>query len=373
MRLYADAGGSKEDVLEGEARRVAELLKSDFERGGVHLDEQGRKRVMALQEEIGHLSFEFVNGSSPLSTIQLRAEVARTLSAKIQQDMTWIEGGKGGGVAKLTLTRAMYHSILNGVPIEEVRKAAYTAEHGLTGRVRTLERLLLARHALALELKFPSFAHLSMCGKMAQTPEAARAMLHTLGEGLLKKAEAETGEMAALKQELEGGLPSDSHAHSHCGSGRFEAWDKLLYSDQVRSRARLSAEGDKANGASGIDIREYLPLSKVMRGIGEVLDRVFGVTLTQVPMPPGQTWHSDVQKILVRSRVHRPTQVPGHGVAHNTSGPVDNTSGHTLDAASDSEACDAGIILGTLFLDVTARESPEYPARENAFKRAGFL
>lgn len=38
-----------EDELEEEELRVALLLKTDFERGGVHLDDAGRERVMSLQ------------------------------------------------------------------------------------------------------------------------------------------------------------------------------------------------------------------------------------------------------------------------------------------------------------------------------------
>jgi intermediate peptidase len=60
----SSASCSKEDGLDDEQMRVAQLLRTDFERGGVHLDSAGQEQVLALQEQIGHLCFEFVDAPS---------------------------------------------------------------------------------------------------------------------------------------------------------------------------------------------------------------------------------------------------------------------------------------------------------------------
>jgi Zn-dependent oligopeptidase len=85
LQRASDPSRTPEDELEEEALRVALLLKTDFERGGVHLDDAGRERVMSLQEEIGQVSFEFVDSSSVATPeiVQLPAALARTLPAGV--------------------------------------------------------------------------------------------------------------------------------------------------------------------------------------------------------------------------------------------------------------------------------------------------
>ncbi|CAI5514844.1 unnamed protein product, partial [Closterium sp. Naga37s-1] len=54
----AEGGGEREEVLR-EAHRVAQLLRLDFERGGVHLPDDRREEVQRLTGEITHTSIEF--------------------------------------------------------------------------------------------------------------------------------------------------------------------------------------------------------------------------------------------------------------------------------------------------------------------------
>ncbi|CAI5513019.1 unnamed protein product, partial [Closterium sp. Naga37s-1] len=57
-RAAAGAGGEREEVLR-EAHRVAQLLRLDFERAGVHLPDDRREEVQRLTGEITHTSIEF--------------------------------------------------------------------------------------------------------------------------------------------------------------------------------------------------------------------------------------------------------------------------------------------------------------------------
>jgi oligopeptidase A len=59
----------------------------------------------------------------------------------------------------------------------------------LQANLPILQSLIDARHRLAQVLGFPSFAHYSISSKMAQTPERAKELLHTLW--LKTKAQAE--------------------------------------------------------------------------------------------------------------------------------------------------------------------------------------
>ena len=127
IRRAADPARGKEDELEEEELRVAQLLKDDLERGGVHLDDAGRDRVMSLQEEIGQVAFEFVDSSSagPPAKVQLSAAVARTLPPELQERITWVAStGAQQDVAELDVTADVYHLVMSHVPTEQVREFA---------------------------------------------------------------------------------------------------------------------------------------------------------------------------------------------------------------------------------------------------------
>jgi Zn-dependent oligopeptidase len=127
IRRAADPARGTEDELEEEELRVAQLLKDDLERGGVHLDDAGRDRVMSLQEEIGQVAFEFVDSSSagPPAKVQLSAAVARTLPPELQERITWVAStGAQQDVAELNVTADVYHLVMSHVPTEQVRAFA---------------------------------------------------------------------------------------------------------------------------------------------------------------------------------------------------------------------------------------------------------
>jgi intermediate peptidase len=131
---------STQDFLDDEQLRVAHLLLLDFQRGGVHLDAAGRARVLALQDEIGRLSFEYVDGTSPspsappppLPSICIPVSLARQLPHDLQKQIVWVGREE---VAEVAVTREVYLSVLQHVPVEAVRKAVYMAEHAYSHKV----------------------------------------------------------------------------------------------------------------------------------------------------------------------------------------------------------------------------------------------
>ena len=295
IQRASSAACRQEDALNEEQMRVAQLLKTDFERGGVHLNASGQKRVMALQEQIGQLCFQFVDSHSTDASkgVNLSVATARTLPRQVQQRLQW-QAARGGeqeehGAATLPVTREVYHLVMHHVPCAQVREAVYMAEHGFKERVVLLERILLLRKQLALELGYPSFAHMSMPGKMAASPDAARRLLENLCAGLQLKALEETRLLADLKEGLEG----DARIVENV---KIESWDRQFYATQARQRAPVTSSAMPVP-----DIREYLPLSKVIDGIGRVLHDVFAVTLAPVSLSPLESWAPDVQKFHLSS------------------------------------------------------------------------
>jgi intermediate peptidase len=169
---------------------------------------------------------------------------------------------------------------------------------------------------------------------MARTPGMARSLLEKLSTGLHLKAREEAALLRSLKQQLEGATVEGATAEDLDEDGdrvvALQAWDKMFYTAEARRRVLGQPGG-------GGDMREYLPLSRVVRGIGELLEQVFGVVVTPQPLAAREGWAPNVEKLKLTSR-GAPAAGGGGGVA------------------------EGAVELGTLFLDLWARGGKPYGA-----------
>jgi len=133
--------------------------------------------------------------------------------------------------------------------------------------VETLE----LRHELAQLLGFDNYAELSLATKMADHPDSVMQFLQQLAVQSLPQAQAEWSQLTAFAQQ-ESGLSS------------LEAWDIGYYSEKLRhSRYQVSQE----------DIRPYLPMTRVLPGLFEVVRRLYGIDVREVPQ--FDSYHPDVK------------------------------------------------------------------------------
>lgn len=222
-----------------EQRRMAQLLRADFERGGVHLDEAGRDEVVGVQDDIvkncAHFHSNINSGRPP--TVAIPLSIARSLPSSIRP---FISAGTTADMAVLHVTSTVMGMVLRGVWDETVRKDVFIAYHSNSLNVATLESLLDARRRLASKLGFPSYAAYALDEKMAKTPARVRAFLKAVHGGVLAKAEAEAEVLQNIKRE--------------CGqTGVLSAWDMSIYRSMAKSKAMPP-------GSSALS--EYLPLSR---------------------------------------------------------------------------------------------------------------
>ncbi|MDR3737820.1 MAG: M3 family metallopeptidase [Terracidiphilus sp.] len=63
----------------------------------------------------------------------------------------------------------------------------------------------------------------------------------------------------------------------HTGSDDVRAWDTEYYIRKLR-------------GTESADLPAYLSIDNVLNGLRIVTSRVFGLTLTSVPVPPSEAW-----------------------------------------------------------------------------------
>jgi len=134
-----------------------------------------------------------------------------------------------------------------------------------------MEEILALRHELAQLLGFRNYAERSLATKMAPSTDAVLGFLNDLAERSLTMARRELAELHEF-------------ARAHHDLAQLEAWDIAYYSEKLRRHLHdLSQE----------DLRPYFPEQRVLEGLFQVLERLYGIHVEE--QPGVETWHRDVR------------------------------------------------------------------------------
>src|SRR5215469_4752414 len=186
--------------------------------------------------------------------------------AEEQQTSGWI----------LRLDQPTYVAVVTDAESAALRRAFYEAwttrasDRGPTaGRwdnSQVMEEILRRRHEVARLLDFPNYAQYALATRMAHSVPEVLRFLHELAAAARGAAQAEFAEL----EEFAG--------------RRLEAWDVAFYAERLqRERFRVSQE----------ELRPYFPLPRVLSGVFEVAERLFGVRIHERVSAP--VWHADVR------------------------------------------------------------------------------
>jgi oligopeptidase A len=133
-----------------------------------------------------------------------------------------------------------------------------------------MREILELRREKAALLGFESYAHYSLERKMARAPEEVLAFLRDLAARTRQVAEGELAELCAF-------------AAADLDAEPLQAWDLHYYAEKLRrQRYRISQE----------DLRPYFPVGRVIRGMFDVAERLFGIRVRQ--STEAALWHRDV-------------------------------------------------------------------------------
>lgn len=170
--------------LSEEQRRMATLLRNEFERDGIHLEPAGRQHVIALQNRITQLSMAF---QRTLFTARAFIEVPEKVLRPLPHGIRSLCERKltDPSVVRVPTDLHVMNTVLKWVGDPSVRKDMYMTANAcaesnlevrayvmqvrrfcvspdivvLYGRRQTLDELKTKRHELAQLLGFPTYAH----------------------------------------------------------------------------------------------------------------------------------------------------------------------------------------------------------------------
>ncbi len=284
------ATGPESATFDAAQKRLLENTLRDFRLSGVDLPPEQKGRYKALKQELSRLTSKFDENlldathawSRHITEGDQLAGLPESALALARQaaERKGLEGWL------LTLEFPSYFAVMTYADSRALREEVYEAyttrasdrgpHAGQWDNSELMEAVLKVRHELAGLLGFASYAERSLATKMAEDPQQVMGFLHDLAQRSVALARQELNEIEAFALERDRIEP-------------VQAWDVSYYAEKLRqARYDLSQE----------ELKPYFPEARVLRGMFEVVRRLYGMEIEEVEGV--QTWHPDVRFFAIR-------------------------------------------------------------------------
>ncbi|MFO7565030.1 MAG: M3 family metallopeptidase [Enhygromyxa sp.] len=265
------------------ARLLRKLLDA-FRRNGAELDDEGKRRLAELEIELAQTTTKFsqnvldsTNEYELLITDEARLAglpASALAPARASAQKKGVEGWR------FTLHAPSMIPLLTYLDDRELRREVWRAygtraSSGEYDNRGLIEQILKLRAEKARMLGYPSFADLVLEDRMAKSGAAARHFVDDLHQRTESFFTQESEELRAF-----------AAAQGH--PGPLEGWDVGYWAEKQR-RALYDFDEEQ--------LRPYFGLEAVLRGMFELVERLYGITVEPTDELP--TWHADVRTYRV--------------------------------------------------------------------------
>ena len=276
--------GSEWPSYSAAQRKLVEDALRDFRLTGVDLPPEKKQRFSTLMQELSKLEakfeenlldatqgwFKHLPGTQTPGGIPEAALARARHAAKSRQLDGYV----------FTLDHPSYSSVITHADDRALREEMYNAyvtrasdrgpNAGRWDNSTVMRDILRLRHKAAVLTGFNNYAEYSLADKMARTPEEITAFLTDL---LRRSRPAAQREFTELQR----------YARERDGLQQLAAWDMSYYAEKLREeRYAVSQE----------TLRPYFPMQRVRVGLFAVMQKLYGITLQEVP--DAEVWHPDV-------------------------------------------------------------------------------
>ncbi len=288
-RLYAGyksiAASPEFSKLTQAQKKIIENTLRDFRLAGAELPPTQKARFKELKQELAALHSKFsenVLDATQAWDLRLTDEkdlsgLPETARAMAKQDA---QEKKLSGW-RFTLEGPSYIGFMSFADNRELRRRMYEAfvtrasDQGPTAgqwdNSELIVRVLRLRREAAQLLGFAHYAEYALQTRMAKTIPEVMDFLNDLAARAKPAAQKDFDELERFAREAQ-------------GVEKLEAWDIAYYSEKLQqARYEFSQE----------DVRPYFPETKVVPGLFEVVERLYGLKISQVKGV--EVWHPDVR------------------------------------------------------------------------------
>ncbi len=265
-------------------KKIIENALLDFKLSGFDLHDDKKKRFKDIQQQLSKLTTKYeenvldatrawnkhVTDDTLLKGLPDSAIAMAKQTAEQKQLDGWL----------FTLDFPSYYAVMSYADDREFRFEMYEAyvtrasdqgpNKGEFDNSAVMEEIIALRDESAKLLGFDNYAERSLARKMAETPEQVITFLNELADKSHAMAEKDF-------QELK------DYAHEHHLQTEFEPWDATYYSEKLREH-KYSINQET--------LKPYFPETRVIPGMFEVVNKLYGIEITQVDGV--DSWHKDV-------------------------------------------------------------------------------
>lgn len=271
-------------LSQAQKKSIIDALR-DFDLSGIGLPADEQHRYGEISKRMSELSSQFSNNV-------LDATMGWSKQVTDEKDLAGmpesaLAAAKAAAEAKeldgwlLTLDIPSYLPVLTYCDNQALRKELYEAyvtrasdrgpNAGKWDNTELITEQLKLRHEIARLLGFSAFSEKSLATKMAENPQQVLGFLNELAVKAKPQGEREVQELRDF-------------AEQEFGVSELNLWDIAYYSEKQKQHLfQISDE----------ELRPYFPEDKAVSGLFEVLDRVFGMKVTE--REGVDVWHESVK------------------------------------------------------------------------------
>ncbi|PTP07559.1 oligopeptidase A [Vibrio splendidus] len=269
---------------QAQQKTITDALR-DFELSGIGLPADEQHRYGEISKRQSELGSQFSNNvldatmgwSKQITDV---AELAGMPESALAAAQAAAEAKEQEGYL-LTLDIPSYLPVMTYCDNQELRKELYEAyvtrasdrgpNAGKWDNTEIITEQLKLRHEIARMLGFSTYSEKSLSTKMAETPDQVLGFLNDLAVKAKPQGEREVEELRQFTEK-------------EFGVSELNLWDIAYYSEkQKQNLFEISDE----------ELRPYFPESNAVSGLFEVLNRVFGMSVTE--REGVDTWHDSVR------------------------------------------------------------------------------
>ncbi|WP_346797027.1 oligopeptidase A [Halomonas sp. Bachu 37] len=271
--------------LDSAQRRTVEQTLRDFHLAGVDLAPEKKARYGEIQARLSELSNQFSNhvldATQAWHKDVANADVLAGLPQSALDTLKANADAKGVEGYRITLDFPSFFPVVSYADDRDLRREVYTAfvtrasdqgpDAGRFDNAPLIEEILALRQELAELLGFATYADYSLVTKMADSPEQVLAFLEDLARRAVPQAREEFAELT-------------DYARDQLELDELQPWDIAYASEKLReARHAISQE----------QLRPYFPAPKVVDGLFQVVERLYGVRFEEDLDAP--SYHEDVR------------------------------------------------------------------------------
>ncbi len=285
---------SEWDGLELAQRRIVESAILDAELSGIGLSGSDRDRFNEIELALADLAMQFSNhvldATKAFSlTLTMLDDVAGlppsllSLAAQSAREAGNTDASAEAGPWRITLDFPSFGPFMQHSQRRDLREQVYRAfvtraAAGELNNAPLIDRILALRLEKSQLLGFANYAELSLARKMAPSVDAVTQLLEELRQSSYSAAQGDLETLKVFASEQGAAEGKD-----------LKLWDVSFWSERQReAKFEFNAE----------ELRPYFPLPRVLEGLFELAQRLFGVVISAAE-EKAPVWHPDVQYFQV--------------------------------------------------------------------------